>query len=158
MCIKTMSERVADMRFPWILDRASTVFHKLYLSVSSGAHCTTFNAWVFQQSSGFSTNVQDQKIANMFELSVPFRQQHYLAGLVLTELAVILDPDAEGWVFNLFPRGYHNLSRWWITGKLWPWSELIYMYNLRGEWEEETIPPILRLLPSYLCCPHSYLF
>uniref|UniRef100_A0A8C4VB35 Dedicator of cytokinesis 7 n=1 Tax=Falco tinnunculus TaxID=100819 RepID=A0A8C4VB35_FALTI len=45
------------------------------------------------QSSGFSTNVQDQKIANMFELSVPFRQQHYLAGLVLTELAVILDPD-----------------------------------------------------------------
>ena len=51
-----------------------------------------------KQSSGFSTNVQDQKIANMFELSVPFRQQHYLAGLVLTELAVILDPDAEGWV------------------------------------------------------------
>jgi len=50
----------------------------------------------FFQSSGFSTNVQDQKIANMFELSVPFRQQHYLAGLVLTELAVILDPDAEG--------------------------------------------------------------
>lgn len=49
-----------------------------------------------KQSSGFSTNVQDQKIANMFELSVPFRQQHYLAGLVLTELAVILDPDAEG--------------------------------------------------------------
>lgn len=53
--------------------------------------------WLFFfQSSGFSTNVQDQKIANMFELSVPFRQQHYLAGLVLTELAVILDPDAEG--------------------------------------------------------------
>lgn len=47
------------------------------------------------QSSGFSTNVQDQKIANMFELSVPFRQQHYLAGLVLTELAVILDPEAD---------------------------------------------------------------
>lgn len=49
-----------------------------------------------QQSSGFSTSVQDQKIANMFELSLPFRQQHYLAGLVLTELALILDPDAEG--------------------------------------------------------------
>lgn len=31
----------------------------------------------------------------MFELSVPFREQHYLAGLVLTELAVILDPEAE---------------------------------------------------------------
>uniref|UniRef100_A0A673IQ61 Dedicator of cytokinesis protein 7-like n=1 Tax=Sinocyclocheilus rhinocerous TaxID=307959 RepID=A0A673IQ61_9TELE len=47
-------------------------------------------------SSGFSTQVQDQKIANMFELSVPFREQHYLAGLVLTELAVILDPEADG--------------------------------------------------------------
>uniref|UniRef100_A0A8C1YRL8 Dedicator of cytokinesis 7 n=1 Tax=Cyprinus carpio TaxID=7962 RepID=A0A8C1YRL8_CYPCA len=46
--------------------------------------------------SGFSTQVQDQKIANMFELSVPFREQHYLAGLVLTELAVILDPEADG--------------------------------------------------------------
>lgn len=32
----------------------------------------------------------------MFELSVPFREQHYLAGLVLSELAVILDPEAEG--------------------------------------------------------------
>lgn len=62
-----------------------------FVSVHDAASAT----WFFQ-SSGFSTNVQDQKIANMFELSVPFRQQHYLAGLVLTELAVILDPDAEG--------------------------------------------------------------
>ncbi|KAG8437108.1 hypothetical protein GDO86_007980 [Hymenochirus boettgeri] len=63
------------------------------------------------QSSGFSTSVQDQKIANMFELSVPFRQQHYLAGLVLTELAVILDPDAEG-LFGLHKKVInmvHNL-------------------------------------------------
>uniref|UniRef100_A0A8D2B4J1 Dedicator of cytokinesis 7 n=1 Tax=Sciurus vulgaris TaxID=55149 RepID=A0A8D2B4J1_SCIVU len=63
------------------------------------------------QSSGFSTNVQDQKIANMFELSVPFRQQHYLAGLVLTELAIILDPDAEG-LFGLHKKVInmvHNL-------------------------------------------------
>uniref|UniRef100_A0A8D2AXT2 Dedicator of cytokinesis 7 n=1 Tax=Sciurus vulgaris TaxID=55149 RepID=A0A8D2AXT2_SCIVU len=62
-------------------------------------------------SSGFSTNVQDQKIANMFELSVPFRQQHYLAGLVLTELAIILDPDAEG-LFGLHKKVInmvHNL-------------------------------------------------
>lgn len=48
------------------------------------------------QSSGFSTHVQDQKIANMFELSVPFREQHFLAGLVLSELSVILDPENEG--------------------------------------------------------------
>uniref|UniRef100_A0A8C7S489 Dedicator of cytokinesis 7 n=1 Tax=Oncorhynchus mykiss TaxID=8022 RepID=A0A8C7S489_ONCMY len=52
-------------------------------------------------SSGFSTHAQDQKIANMFELSVPFREQHYLAGLVLSELAVILDPEAEGSVWRL---------------------------------------------------------
>uniref|UniRef100_A0A8C1WQS1 Dedicator of cytokinesis 7 n=1 Tax=Cyprinus carpio TaxID=7962 RepID=A0A8C1WQS1_CYPCA len=51
---------------------------------------------VSSATSGFSTHVQDQKIANMFELSVPFREQHYLAGLVLTELAVILDPEADG--------------------------------------------------------------
>ncbi|XP_061094663.1 dedicator of cytokinesis protein 7 isoform X12 [Conger conger] len=63
------------------------------------------------QSSGFSTHVQDQKIANMFELSVPFREQHYLAGLVLTELAVILDPEAEG-MFGLHKKVIsvvHNL-------------------------------------------------
>ncbi|NP_001277565.1 dedicator of cytokinesis protein 7 isoform 1 [Mus musculus] len=63
------------------------------------------------QSSGFSTSVQDQKIANMFELSLPFRQQHYLAGLVLTELALILDPDAEG-LFGLHKKVInmvHNL-------------------------------------------------
>uniref|UniRef100_A0A8C5C768 Dedicator of cytokinesis 7 n=1 Tax=Gadus morhua TaxID=8049 RepID=A0A8C5C768_GADMO len=46
-------------------------------------------------SSGFSTHVQDQKIANMFELSIPFREQHFMAGLVLSELSVILEPDNE---------------------------------------------------------------
>ncbi|XP_076870993.1 dedicator of cytokinesis protein 7 isoform X21 [Brachyhypopomus gauderio] len=67
------------------------------------------------QSSGFSTHVQDQKIANMFELSVPFREQHYLAGLVLTELAIILDPEADGsvhWMFGLHKKVIsvvHNL-------------------------------------------------
>uniref|UniRef100_A0A8C7S5V2 Dedicator of cytokinesis 7 n=1 Tax=Oncorhynchus mykiss TaxID=8022 RepID=A0A8C7S5V2_ONCMY len=61
--------------------------------------------------SGFSTHAQDQKIANMFELSVPFREQHYLAGLVLSELAVILDPEAEG-MFGLHKKVVsvvHNL-------------------------------------------------
>lgn len=67
----------------------------MYFLSFHSVHDTASETWFFQ-SSGFSTNVQDQKIANMFELSVPFRQQHYLAGLVLTELAVILDPDAEG--------------------------------------------------------------
>lgn len=63
------------------------------------------------QSSAFSTHVQDQKIANMFELSVPFREQHYLAGLILSELSVILDPDNEGWVW------------FWLCNCILHWSE-----------------------------------
>uniref|UniRef100_A0A4W3I955 Dedicator of cytokinesis 7 n=1 Tax=Callorhinchus milii TaxID=7868 RepID=A0A4W3I955_CALMI len=62
-------------------------------------------------SSGFSTVVQDQTITNMFELSLPFRQQHYLAGLVLTQLALILDPESEG-LFGLHKKVVnvvHNL-------------------------------------------------
>uniref|UniRef100_A0A8C9XPH0 Dedicator of cytokinesis 6 n=1 Tax=Sander lucioperca TaxID=283035 RepID=A0A8C9XPH0_SANLU len=43
--------------------------------------------------------VQDQGVATMFELSVPFRQQHFLSGLLLTELSLILDPDGEGVFF-----------------------------------------------------------
>lgn len=37
----------------------------------------------------------------MFELSAPFREQHFLAGLVLSELSVILDPENEGLVLLL---------------------------------------------------------
>ncbi|XP_077590257.1 dedicator of cytokinesis protein 7 isoform X1 [Stigmatopora nigra] len=51
------------------------------------------------QSSAFSSMVQDQGVATMFELSVPFRQQHFLSGLLLTELALILDPEGEGVFF-----------------------------------------------------------
>ncbi|XP_013919674.1 PREDICTED: dedicator of cytokinesis protein 7-like [Thamnophis sirtalis] len=51
------------------------------------------------QSSAFSSHTQDQRVANMFELSTAFRQQHFLAGLVLMELALILEPDAEGAFF-----------------------------------------------------------
>ncbi|XP_028679697.2 dedicator of cytokinesis protein 7-like isoform X1 [Erpetoichthys calabaricus] len=63
------------------------------------------------QSSAFSSHVQDLRISNMFELSVPFRQQHFLAGLQLTELALILEPDGEG-VFFLHKKAIssiHNL-------------------------------------------------
>lgn len=42
--------------------------------------------------------MHDQRVASMFELSVPFRQQHFLAGLLLSELSLILDPDGEGLV------------------------------------------------------------
>ncbi|GAB1293953.1 Dedicator of cytokinesis protein 6 [Apodemus speciosus] len=48
------------------------------------------------QSSTFSSQTPDPKVTNMFELSGPFRQQHFLSGLLLTELALALDPEAEG--------------------------------------------------------------
>ncbi|XP_036169055.1 dedicator of cytokinesis protein 6 isoform X13 [Myotis myotis] len=48
------------------------------------------------QSSTFSSQAPDPKVVSMFELSGPFRQQHFLAGLLLTELALALEPEAEG--------------------------------------------------------------
>uniref|UniRef100_A0A8C8E250 Dedicator of cytokinesis 7 n=1 Tax=Oryzias sinensis TaxID=183150 RepID=A0A8C8E250_9TELE len=61
-------------------------------------------------SSGFSTHVQDQKIANMFELSAPFREQHFLSGLVLSELSLILDPENEGLVSKVVSVVHNLLS------------------------------------------------
>uniref|UniRef100_A0A673M914 Dedicator of cytokinesis protein 7-like n=1 Tax=Sinocyclocheilus rhinocerous TaxID=307959 RepID=A0A673M914_9TELE len=49
--------------------------------------------------SAFSSHVQDQGVVSMFELSVPFRQQHFLSGLLLAELSLILEPDGEGVFF-----------------------------------------------------------
>ncbi|KAM5232985.1 dedicator of cytokinesis protein 6 isoform 11-T11 [Hipposideros larvatus] len=48
------------------------------------------------QSSTFSSQAPDSKVTSMFELSGPFRQQHFLAGLLLAELALALEPEAEG--------------------------------------------------------------
>uniref|UniRef100_A0A8C5FGN7 Dedicator of cytokinesis protein 7-like n=1 Tax=Gadus morhua TaxID=8049 RepID=A0A8C5FGN7_GADMO len=53
----------------------------------------------YKQSSAFSSMVQDPGVASMFELSVPFRHQHFLSGLLLSELSLILDPDGEGVFF-----------------------------------------------------------
>uniref|UniRef100_A0A6I8NM97 Dedicator of cytokinesis 7 n=1 Tax=Ornithorhynchus anatinus TaxID=9258 RepID=A0A6I8NM97_ORNAN len=104
-CYKQVSSKLYSLSNPSILVSLRLDFLRI---VCSHEHYVTLNlpcslltppaspSPSVSSSSGFSTNVQDQKIANMFELSGPFRQQHYLAGLVLTELAVILDPDAEG--------------------------------------------------------------
>uniref|UniRef100_A0A8C5L0K0 Dedicator of cytokinesis 6 n=1 Tax=Jaculus jaculus TaxID=51337 RepID=A0A8C5L0K0_JACJA len=48
------------------------------------------------QSSTFSSQAPDPKVTSMFELSGLFRQQHFLSGLLLTELALALEPEAEG--------------------------------------------------------------
>nr|XP_033779450.1 dedicator of cytokinesis protein 6 isoform X8 [Geotrypetes seraphini] len=61
------------------------------------------------QSSAFSSHPQDQRISNMFELSVAFRHQHFLTGLVLTELALILEPEGEG-VFFLHKKAISTLQ------------------------------------------------
>ncbi|XP_054254002.1 dedicator of cytokinesis protein 8 [Indicator indicator] len=48
------------------------------------------------QNSSSCSSFQDQKIAGMFDLSAEFRQQHFLTGLLFTELAAALDTDSEG--------------------------------------------------------------
>uniref|UniRef100_A0A8C5UJ88 Dedicator of cytokinesis 7 n=1 Tax=Malurus cyaneus samueli TaxID=2593467 RepID=A0A8C5UJ88_9PASS len=119
-CYKQVSSKLYSLTYPSNLASLRLDFLRI---ICSHEHYVTLNlpcslltppaspSPSVSSSSGFSTNVQDQKIANMFELSVPFRQQHYLAGLVLTELAVILDPDAEG-LFGLHKKVInmvHNL-------------------------------------------------
>ncbi|XP_078252208.1 dedicator of cytokinesis protein 8 isoform X2 [Rhinoraja longicauda] len=51
---------------------------------------------ISSQNSSSCSSVQDQKIANMFELSADYRQQHFLIGLLFTELAAALDAETEG--------------------------------------------------------------
>ncbi|NXG40960.1 DOCK8 protein, partial [Psilopogon haemacephalus] len=48
------------------------------------------------QNSSSCSSFQDQKIAGMFDLSAEYRQQHFLTGLLFTELAAALDTDSEG--------------------------------------------------------------
>ncbi|XP_019373203.1 PREDICTED: dedicator of cytokinesis protein 8 isoform X1 [Gavialis gangeticus] len=48
------------------------------------------------QNSSSCSSFQDQKIASMFDLSADFRQQHFLTGLLFTELAAALDTETEG--------------------------------------------------------------
>uniref|UniRef100_A0A8D2Q621 Dedicator of cytokinesis 6 n=1 Tax=Varanus komodoensis TaxID=61221 RepID=A0A8D2Q621_VARKO len=71
----------------------------LNLPCALGCCLLLFDRLHLFQGSAFSSHVQDQRVASMFELSVTFRQQHFLAGLVLMELALILEPDAEGAFF-----------------------------------------------------------
>uniref|UniRef100_A0A8C2H9L5 Dedicator of cytokinesis 6 n=1 Tax=Cyprinus carpio TaxID=7962 RepID=A0A8C2H9L5_CYPCA len=73
-----------------LLDRGF-VFN-LVRSYYKQVHAQTHN-------SAFSCHVQDQGVVSMFELSVPFRQQHFLSGLLLAELSLILEPDGEGVFF-----------------------------------------------------------
>ncbi|XP_023620336.1 dedicator of cytokinesis protein 8 isoform X3 [Myotis lucifugus] len=51
---------------------------------------------ISSQNSSSCSSFQDQKIANMFDLTPEFRQQHFLTGLLFTELAAALDAEGEG--------------------------------------------------------------
>jgi hypothetical protein len=38
----------------------------------------------------------------MFDLTPEYRQQHFLTGLLFTELAAALDAEGEGYVSNIY--------------------------------------------------------
>lgn len=54
------------------------------------------------QSSGSCGFQEQQRILGLFELSQEFKQQHYLAGLLLTELSAALDVESEAYEDTLF--------------------------------------------------------
>ncbi|XP_068594454.1 dedicator of cytokinesis protein 8 [Brachionichthys hirsutus] len=51
---------------------------------------------ISSQSSGSCSFQEQQRILGLFELSQEFKQQHYLTGLLLTELSAALDVEADG--------------------------------------------------------------
>uniref|UniRef100_A0A8C4F3N2 Dedicator of cytokinesis 8 n=1 Tax=Dicentrarchus labrax TaxID=13489 RepID=A0A8C4F3N2_DICLA len=51
---------------------------------------------ISSQSSSSCSFQEQQRILGLFELSQDFKQQHYLAGLLLTELSAALDMESEG--------------------------------------------------------------
>ncbi|XP_048834513.1 dedicator of cytokinesis protein 8 isoform X1 [Brienomyrus brachyistius] len=51
---------------------------------------------ISSQNSGSGCSFQENKVASMFDLSQDFKQQHYLTGLLLTELNAALDMESEG--------------------------------------------------------------
>ncbi|KAF3815975.1 hypothetical protein GH733_016080, partial [Mirounga leonina] len=51
---------------------------------------------ISSQNSSSCSSFQDQKIASMFDLTPEYRQQHFLTGLLFTELAAALDAEEEG--------------------------------------------------------------
>ncbi|XP_041855097.1 dedicator of cytokinesis protein 8 isoform X1 [Melanotaenia boesemani] len=51
---------------------------------------------ISSQSSGSCSFQEQQRILALFDLSQEFKQQHYLTGLLLTELSAALDMESEG--------------------------------------------------------------
>ena len=74
-----------------------TFFGPLHLSrfVSLCVFCC-WRRLACQTSSSYSYQEQ-QRILGLFELTQEFKQQHYLTGLLLTELSAALDMESEGY-------------------------------------------------------------
>uniref|UniRef100_A0A4W4HBT8 Dedicator of cytokinesis 8 n=1 Tax=Electrophorus electricus TaxID=8005 RepID=A0A4W4HBT8_ELEEL len=66
----------------------------LYFSSPASAPASPSPSVTSQTSS--SCSLQDQKLVAMFDLSQEFKQQHYLTGLILTELSAALDTESDG--------------------------------------------------------------
>uniref|UniRef100_A0A4W5KSM7 Dedicator of cytokinesis 8 n=1 Tax=Hucho hucho TaxID=62062 RepID=A0A4W5KSM7_9TELE len=68
----------------------------LYFSSPASAPASPCPSISSQVSFSSSCSFQEQRILGLFELSQEFKQQHYLAGLLLTELSAALDMESEG--------------------------------------------------------------
>uniref|UniRef100_A0A8B9ZKJ8 Dedicator of cytokinesis 7 n=1 Tax=Anas platyrhynchos TaxID=8839 RepID=A0A8B9ZKJ8_ANAPL len=100
-CYKQVSAKLYNIPNPSNLVSLRLDFLRI---VCSHEHYVTLNL-------PCSLSYYTRRLQTCLNCPVPFRQQHYLAGLVLTELAVILDPDAEG-LFGLHKKVInmvHNL-------------------------------------------------
>uniref|UniRef100_A0A670ZWZ2 Dedicator of cytokinesis 8 n=1 Tax=Pseudonaja textilis TaxID=8673 RepID=A0A670ZWZ2_PSETE len=70
--------------------------HEHYLNLNlffltSGCAPTSPSPSISSQNSSSCSSFQDQKLSSMFELTADYRQQHFITGLLFTELAATLD-------------------------------------------------------------------
>uniref|UniRef100_A0A4W5JUQ9 Dedicator of cytokinesis 8 n=1 Tax=Hucho hucho TaxID=62062 RepID=A0A4W5JUQ9_9TELE len=72
-----------------------SLFTTVIPTVTSGGQCYTEKARAYTNISS-SCSFQEQRILGLFDLSQEFKQQHYLTGLLLTELSAALDMESEG--------------------------------------------------------------
>ena len=64
----------------------------------------------------------------MFDMTLEYRQQHFLTGLLFTELAATLDAEGEGYVSNIYngmkakkkkKKGCYLLKFYTLTSLAW---------------------------------------
>uniref|UniRef100_A0A8C5RMV5 DOCKER domain-containing protein n=1 Tax=Laticauda laticaudata TaxID=8630 RepID=A0A8C5RMV5_LATLA len=75
--------------------------HEHYLNLNlffltSGCAPISPSPSISSQNSSSCSSFQDQKLSSMFELTADYRQQHFITGLLFTELAATLDAEGEG--------------------------------------------------------------